>query len=50
MIFPQVSYASKPGTYVVDCSYLNAVIQDDATPRKSMEEIENIKEKVRNNA
>lgn len=33
-----VSYSSKPGTYLVDCSYLNAVTQDD-TPRMSMEKI-----------
>jgi len=34
-----ISYANSRGRYVVDCSYLNAIIEDESTPRKSMQDI-----------
>ena len=35
----QVRYAENPGTYLIDCSYMNAVVEDKNTPFQSMEEI-----------
>lgn len=34
----QISYSGKRGTYIVDISYLNAVVHDD-TPNLSMRQI-----------
>ena len=35
----QVRYAENPGTYLIDCSHMNAVVEDKNTPFQSMEEI-----------
>ena len=36
---PQVTYNDDPGVYLIDCSYMNAVIEDENTPDKSMADI-----------
>jgi len=34
-----VTYNDDPGVYLIDCSYMNAVIEDENTPDKSMADI-----------